>query len=375
VRRAPDVVLAPNERNVLEQWAAAPGTTKRLAVRAQIVLEAAGGRTNGEIARLLGIHSETVARWRNRFVVNRVDGLQREAPRSGSRTQTSPALVAHILRMTLEQSPPAGTRWTTRSLGRALQVSHMRIHRVWRSHGLATRGLLAPQMSPLSLPSIDIAGLYLDAPAAAIVFSVERREGRADPDHPVTGVSSEISGGYLFSDSGTIPSTIASSLSGAEELVPRVANPRRSPHELLVFLRSIDESNPPDAQLHVILDRPLGFLSDRVGQWIAAHPRFRVYHTSPSESWTGSVDDWLRTWQGTQLAAESFQGATQLTEAIAHAGGDTAAVQRRFSWTRPTGLAGRAPKVTGRHPTEGLPNVPAPALDRPRPPPAGATPD
>ncbi len=113
----------------------APGASRRSIRRAEIVLAAADGGTNGQIARSVGVHPDTVALWRGRFVAGRVEAIRHEAPRPGSGRRSPPGLIDRILKMTLEAPPPGG-RWTTRSLANTLQVNHMMVYRVWKSHGL-----------------------------------------------------------------------------------------------------------------------------------------------------------------------------------------------------------------------------------------------
>jgi transposase len=139
VRRAPRVVLTTEERAELERWAGAPGASPRGVRRARIVLEAAQGRTNGQVARSVGVHPDTVALWRSRFVAGRVEAIRHEAPRPGSGRRAPPGLIDRILQMTLEVRPPEG-RWTTRRLAQTLQVNHMMVYRVWKAHGLTPAG-------------------------------------------------------------------------------------------------------------------------------------------------------------------------------------------------------------------------------------------
>jgi len=138
VRRAPVVRLAPGDSEVLEAWAAPSTGTPRRARRARIVLEASRGATNGQIARLLDLHPETVALWRGRYATQGLEGVRHDAPRPGSGRRSEPGLVERIVRTTLEVEPPNG-RWTTRSLASELRVSHMLVYRVWKSQGLRPR--------------------------------------------------------------------------------------------------------------------------------------------------------------------------------------------------------------------------------------------
>ena len=332
MRRAAVVELSAAEQAELEAWTSRPGPSDRLRRRAEIVLEAAGGRTNGEIARQLGIHSETVARWRQRFAVNRVEGLRRDAPRSRAPRVGAPDLVDRILRMTSEAQSPSGTQWTTRSLARAFNVSHMFIHRVWKAHGLSPSAP-APNSPPSGgRPWVDVVGVYIDAPAAALVFAVGAREGGSDEPSAHPRVDPDISGGFVLTNHHG-PSTLAGALSRVEELLPRLSNAGRSPSELLVFLRSLDESTPAGTELHVVFDRPLEYISDRVGSWLRSHPRFHVRAAPAAGSWTTTADEWVLGFRDLLLHRDSFSGVAALTESIALAAGAGRPVRGRFSWT------------------------------------------
>lgn len=80
MRRAVSIVLTDQERVTLLSWARSRTLPARLCVRAQIVLAAAEGRENQEIADALGLHRDTVAQWRRRFSQQRVAGIERETP-------------------------------------------------------------------------------------------------------------------------------------------------------------------------------------------------------------------------------------------------------------------------------------------------------
>src|SRR2546421_10923992 len=72
------VKLTAAERQVLERWARRAKSSQVLAMRSKIVLACAEGRDNIEIAAGLGVHRDTVSKWRNRFVRLRLEGLTDE---------------------------------------------------------------------------------------------------------------------------------------------------------------------------------------------------------------------------------------------------------------------------------------------------------
>lgn len=345
MRRAPLISLTPLEQARLEAWAALRRSAERLAVRAQVVLEAAQGSTNGDIARKLGIHPETVGRWRHRFAVHRLEGVRRDAPRSGRRSTASAALMERIVRLTAVEPAPNGERWTTRTLAAALKVNHMLVHRVWQSQGITGEvgpSLIDPVLWGRSV-RIDLLGVYVGAPASAIVFRVDPSTGdmcaspRSSP-FGISGAYSGRSGPHLPTPLAGFLSEVASvrAVSGAE------SSDHGSPHELLVFLRGLEEEpKPPVSELHVIFSRPLDLLPSRVAEWLQSRTRFRVVGTARESPWTAAVDEWVRGYAGTAVHPESFAGVGSLLESLAVPGTD---IRSGFCW-RHGGYAAGAPSV------------------------------
>ena len=335
VRQAPTVSLSSVDRAELETLAAGGKGSPRHALRAQIVLLAAQGRTNGEIAQALHVHPETVTRWRQRFSVNRMDGLGRDAPRSGSRSRIPADLVERILRMTTTETSPTGKPWTTRSLAGVLQVNHMLVHRIWKANGVAPSVRPKPgvaEVRPSAGVWADVLGAYVGWPAAAIVFGVGPRSEPPDEpmEHPRT--EPEGMGGYVLSDQHSTPAGLANLLTGVEENLPRAAGARNSPHELLVFLRGLEEITGRSTALHVIFDRPVDAASSRLVTWLRAHPRFHVLSVSSGSPWHLAVETWIRTFRDLPLHAHSFRGIPALAEALRRREG-TPSAGRRFAWT------------------------------------------
>jgi len=151
VRRAVRITLSLDELARLRKMAHDRGVSSRRRTRARILLGAAVGRSNGEIARILGVDASTVSFWRRRFAVQRLDGGLGDAPRTGRPSSRSAEIAARVLLTTRSVPPPEGERWTTRSLARYLGVNHMRVHRTWKAHGVSETEPLgpdAPQRSP-----------------------------------------------------------------------------------------------------------------------------------------------------------------------------------------------------------------------------------
>jgi transposase len=126
--------LSGEEQSQLQNWAR-KRRSHALAVRARIVLSCEHGRSNREVARLLGVTSQTVGKWRGRFVAARIPGLL-DQPRSGAPRTISDALVEAVLAKTLHERPPDAARWSSRRLAHALGISQRAVLRIWHDFDL-----------------------------------------------------------------------------------------------------------------------------------------------------------------------------------------------------------------------------------------------
>ena len=136
MRVARGVILNYEQRQQLEQQSRARSLPARQVERARIVLRAADGWQDKDIARELSITPEKAARWRNRFLDGGLAALQKDAPRPG-RPHAIPAdKVQEIVHKTTQEKPAAATHWSTRTMAVAVGVSAATVRRIWRVDGL-----------------------------------------------------------------------------------------------------------------------------------------------------------------------------------------------------------------------------------------------
>jgi transposase len=135
MRSAPAIKLSGEERSVLERWARGRSTPARLVLRSRIVILAADGWLNKDIASELRCGTKTVCLWRKRFAQQGIPGIEKDAKRGG-RSEESTKLVQQIIHKTLHESPPSRRGWSTRSLAAVLGTSPATVQRVWKANGL-----------------------------------------------------------------------------------------------------------------------------------------------------------------------------------------------------------------------------------------------
>src|SRR3954465_13688291 len=125
--RPPAVELTDEERRELEGLARRHKTGQQVADRARIVLRAADGLNNSEIARELALEPDTVRLWRQRWLsvsgvaLEDLDVADRlsDAPRSGTPARISPQQVARIVALACEAPSESGrpvSQWSTTEL-------------------------------------------------------------------------------------------------------------------------------------------------------------------------------------------------------------------------------------------------------------------
>ena len=147
-------------------------------MRSRIVLAAADGGSNTELAATARVVDYArCARWRNRFAVDRLDGLLDE-PRPGRPRVVGDERIKDLITATLETTPPDATHWSTRSMAEHLGLSQSMVSRVWRAFGLAPHKQDSWKLSkdPQFVEKVrDVVGLYLDPPERAVVLCVDEK--------------------------------------------------------------------------------------------------------------------------------------------------------------------------------------------------------
>ncbi len=136
MRRAYAITVTDEEGRTLRRWSRGRSTTARLVLRARIVLLAAQGMMNKDIAEELATDQHTVARWRSRFCQKRLPGISKDAPRGGRPPRRRNELARRIVERTTQTVPANATHWSVRTLAKELEVSPSMVHRVWKANGL-----------------------------------------------------------------------------------------------------------------------------------------------------------------------------------------------------------------------------------------------
>ncbi len=291
------VVLDDDEREQLERWRRRRTSAQALAQRARIVLLAADGLTNIEIAGELGITRGTAAKWRGRFVEHRLDGLTDE-PRPGRPRTVTDDKVEEVIVKTLESTPKDATHWSTRSMAKEVGLTQSSVSRIWRAFGLQPHRQETWKLSrdPLFIDKVrDVVGLYLNPPERAVVLCVEEKSqiqalDRTAPILPMLpGVPQRAT--HDYKRSGT--SSLYAALDITTGKVIAALHSRHRAIEFKKFLQTLDREVPNDLDVHLVLDNNSTHKTPAIQKWLAAHPRFQLHFTPTSASWLNLVERWF----------------------------------------------------------------------------------
>ena len=199
----------------------------------------------------------------NRFVKERVKGIEKERPRGGNHggkdSERQAKLRARIIEATTQTTPKDATHWSTRTMARAMGTTHSFVHRVWQSHGLKPHLIRTFKVSndPRFEEKLhDVVGLYLNPPENAVVFSVDEKSSvqaldRTQPGLPIKkGRCGTMT--HDYKRHGT--TTLFAALDVATGAVIGESYRRHRHQEVLRFLKKVEKTVPKEQELHIILD-------------------------------------------------------------------------------------------------------------------------
>src|ERR1700758_454230 len=295
MRTAPPIELSSEQRTALQRLARQRSAPARVVERARVVLLAAEGLENKQIARRMGITPEKAARWRKRFLAGGIAALQKDAPRPGRTRTITDRRVKKVVEMTLHRKPANATHWSTRTMAAAAGISEASVRRIWRAHGLKPHQVRTFKLSrdPEFTEKLeDIVGLYLNPPEHALVLCADEKSqiqalDRTQPGLPMKkGRCGTMT--HDYKRNGT--ATLFAALDALEGKVIGRCMQRHRHQEFIRFLNAVERQVPANKAVHPVLDNYATHKHPEVRGWLARHPRVTFHFTPTSCSWANAVE-------------------------------------------------------------------------------------
>jgi transposase len=322
--RAPALILREGDCERLAELARLPSVPSGLAKRARMVLLAADGMPNAQIARVAGVSRPTVIGWRDRYLQGGIAALEDE-PRSGRPPQISEADV--VVATLADGGRPPGrlgiTHWSARFLAAELGISFASVARIWRKWKIQPHRLETFKFSTdpeLESKIRDVVGLYLAPPENAVVVSIDEKSqvqalDRTAPMLPLRpGLAARRTHDYVRHGTTTL---FAALEIATGKITADACYPRHRHQEFLRFLKKAAAAHP-GTDLHVVLDNYATHKHPEVRKWLAKPENKRVtLHFTPTGcSWLNMVEIFFGIITRQAIRRGTFTSVKDLTTAI-----------------------------------------------------------
>ncbi len=291
---AVEITLAEGERAALEEIMRAATSEQRMVRRARVVLLAAQGRPNRQIAPVVGLSEQKVGQWRNRFAELRLEGLC-DLPRPGAPRRYGHDKRVEVFKTACSPPPEGETHWTVRSLAETVGVGKSQTQAILAEADLKphqVRSWLTSLDPNFDTKRSDVCGLYLSPPENAIVVSIDektqvqakqpiRKELPIEPGRPARRE-------FEYKRHGT-QALLAALLVHTGEIKGSVYD-RNTRVEFLDFLDLLEHEIPAGKQVHAILDNLQVHKTPEVVTWLEDHPRWQLHFTPTHASWLNQIE-------------------------------------------------------------------------------------
>jgi transposase len=319
-RHAPELECSAEDNAGLVAVAKSQTAEARAVERARIILACLEGKEIQQVAQELGVSIPTVTKWRKRFALWGLRGLQ-DQPRPGKPVTYDATFRDRVLSL-LEQPPPAGmSHWDGPAVAEKLNASVYAVWRVLRREGIYLQRLRSWCVSTdkeFAPKAAEVVGLYLNPPINAVVLSVDEKPSLQ---------AIERSSGYVETDSGAVVRGLKSTYKrhgtlnlfaalevGTGQVHTKFTDYKKR-EDFLSFLDGILADQPQGKEIHVILDNYS--THKRNHDWLAKFEgRVQFHFTPTSASWLNQIEIVFSLLQRKTLSGASFKTKDQLREAI-----------------------------------------------------------
>jgi len=307
-------------------------------LRSRILLMAAEGKQDLEIADELDVNRHTPALWRKRFQTQGLEGIWEIQAGRGRKPLYDAKKVAAVVEATLQTKPKGSTHWSCRTMGRAQKVSASTVYRLWQEYNLKphrTRTFKLSRDIQFLEKLTDVVGLYLNPPEKSLVLCIDEKSqiqalDRTQPGLPLKkGRCGTFTHDYVRH--GT--TTLFAALEILEGKVIGQCFPRHRHQEFLKFLRRLDNEFPEEVKLHLVLDNYGTHKHPKVQSWLKRHSRFTLHFIPTSSSWLNQVERWFGELTQKAVRRGAFASVADLQKAIEQFLAAWNQQPRPFVWT------------------------------------------
>jgi transposase len=331
------VTLTSEERLELQQMTQSRMLPAGDVFRARLILMLAEGLPYRIIQERLDTTAPTVARWKDRFLKQRMAGLLEVRHPGQKPSVITPRLQAKVLEATRRKPKDGSTHWSCRKLAAQLGISKDTVQRIWSKAGLKPHRLeryMASDDPEFERKAADIIGLYLTPPQHAAVFCVDEKSAiqaldRLDPVLPMSPGRAERHG-FEYYRHGTL--SLYAALDVRSGKVHGKTAPRHTSDEFVDFLHQVVGLCRPKQDIHVILDNLSAHKTQKVASFLQEYPNVKLHFTPTYSSWLNQVEIWFSRIEREVIARGVFTSVRDLARKLIRYIRAYSKTARPFNW-------------------------------------------
>jgi len=321
VAPAAPLAMTEGQREVLEALAHSRTAEVRQVQRARVLLLAADGASNVDIAQRAEVSRPTVLAWRKQFEADGLTRFGQVAKGRGRKASIPDETIAEIVRLTLQETPAGETHWSCRGMARRVGVSKTTVQVIWSQLGLKphlTETFKVSNDPQFEDKLVDVVGLYLNPPDKAVVLCFDEKSqiqalDRTQPTLPMKpGRAGTMTHDYKRHGTATLFAAM-NVLTG--NVIGKCFDRHRH-DEFLRFLRLVDTQVPRRLQVHMICDNYGTHNHPNVTKWLEKHPRFHLHFTPTSSSWLNQAERFFAEITNKAIRRGTFGSVDDLIAAI-----------------------------------------------------------
>jgi len=291
------ISLNDSEKQELLVMSRASKLEHRYVQRAKIILLSSEGKSYIEIQELLQITPMVVAKWRNRFSLDRVKGLK-DKYRSGKPSKYTEYDKKRVIHLACSKPKGGYTKWTQRRIAEKLGMSQGKVQTILANDILKphkTEYWCGKSTDPeFETKMLDVVGLYLNPPENALVLSVDEKTqiqalDRTQPELPMkSGLNRRLTNTYKRH--GTV--SLLAALSVHKGKITARTVDRNNHVAFLSFLKHLYRKYPRK-ELHIIVDNLSVHKHIKVKEWVESKKRLHIHYTPTYSSWLNQIEIWF----------------------------------------------------------------------------------
>ena len=311
---------------------------KRYTQRATIILLSAEGKSLEEIIGATGLSRPVVNKWRQRFRLQGIEGLQ-DAPRSGKPAVITAGQKAMVVQKACEKPTGGYINWSQKRIAKQVGISQSRVHQILKQADLKPHKIeywCGKSPDPeFETKMVNIVGLYLNPPENAIVLCVDEKTQiqALDRTQPVLPLKQKAPKRLTatYKRNGTVALIAALAVHSGEITAKTMKS--NNADNFLGFLKRLDRTYR-NKTLHIIVDNLAIHKNQKVKDWLSTKRKIKIHFTPTYASWLNQVEIWFNILSKDVLKGGVWKSVKQLSsQMIEYINTYNQTRAKPFAWT------------------------------------------